>query len=490
MRNKWIYASVIILMLSVVSLAQHRDPAPNRYHQHLQEEGFTPCSDHGDGRFCTHLPLMSIVTDAPVPAALLTNEDGTTAPNNEMVSATITYFDANGNNHLDDSPSLSSRAMFRTRGASSRNFDKKGYLIKLMKDDLLSNRKLSFSGMAADNEWALHGPFIDKTLLRNYLCYNLSGEIMNYAPNVRFCELFLNGEYMGVYLLMEKVTYSSNGRINISRTDPDMVETSYIVQIDREIDDPLAELETFGYSSYLTTTHSSKSGRMQIVYPSKTLTEIQREYIKNDVSAFEKALFSFDYDNPRRGYAHYIDVDSFIDYFLINEFTLNYDAVSLSTFLYRDPRSKLKLCVWDFNSTFNNYEFSNITPETFKLHTAMWYKQLFKDENFVANTVDRYWELRETHFNEDYLFDYIDKTVEYLGPAIERNYEKYGYSFREEHDFLKPTERNARSYDEAIVQLKDVISSRITHMDEHIDRLYSLSHESLNKRYNYEEGAN
>ena len=477
-------------MLVVALAANHHEPAPNRYHQHLQEEGFTPCADHGDGRFCTHLPLINIVTDDPVPESFITQADGTQIQNDTMVSATITYFDSDGNNHLIDEPTLSSRAMFRTRGASSRSFDKKGYLIKLMKDDLLSNRKHSFSGMAADNEWALHGPFIDKTLLRNYLCYNLSGEIMDYAPNVRFCEMFLNGEYMGVYLLMEKVTYSSNGRINISRTDPDMVETPYIVQVDRESNDPSEVLETFGYSSFLTTGHSSRSGHMQIIYPSKTLTETQREYIKNDISCFEKALFSFDYDDPRRGYTHHIDVNSFIDYFLINEFTLNYDAVSLSTYLYRDPRGKIKLCVWDFNSAFDYYEFSNISPETFKLHSSMWYKQLFKDENFVANTVERYWALRKTHFNEDYLFDYIDSTVAYLGPAIERNYEKYGYSFREEHDFLKPTERNVRSYEEAIAQLKDSISKRITHMDEHIERLHSLSHDSLNKRYNYAEGAN
>jgi len=51
----------------------------------------------------------------------------------------------------------------------------------------------------------LHGPFLDKTLMRNYMWYNLSGQIMEWAPDVRFCEVFLNGGYQGVYVMEEQI---------------------------------------------------------------------------------------------------------------------------------------------------------------------------------------------------------------------------------------------------------------------------------------------
>jgi len=161
--------------------------------------------------------------------------------------------------------------------------------------------------------------------------------------------------------------------------------------------------------------------------------------------------------------------------------------MGLSTYLYKDIRGKLKLCVWDFNSAFDNYELSMVSPETFRLQNHMWYIYLFKDQEFVELTEKRYRELRKSYFNEEYLFNYIDDTVEYLGPAIKRNYEKWGYSFEAEHDLLKPMERNPRTYDEAIIQLKDCIKMRIDYMDNTIERLYLLSHDSLNKKYNHDK---
>ena len=69
--------------------------------------------------------------------------------------------------------------------------------------------------MAADEEWVLNGPFLDKTLMRNYIAMNVAGQIMDYAPNVRYCELFVDDQYRGVYLLMEQISRSEE-RINVT----------------------------------------------------------------------------------------------------------------------------------------------------------------------------------------------------------------------------------------------------------------------------------
>ena len=84
--------------------------------------------------------------------------------------------------------------------------------------------------------------------------------------------------------------------------------------------------------------------------------------------------------------------------------------------------------------------------------------------------------------------DYIDRVVDYLGPAIDRNYEKWGYSFEEEYDLLSPAERNPRSYEEAISQMKEFLHKRIQWLDENIETIRQYSAESRIKKFN--ENAN
>ena len=112
------------------------------------------------------------------------------------------------------------------------------------------------------------------------------------------------------------------------------------------------------------------------------------------------------------------------------------------------------------------------------------YQMLFMDSDFTDRVITRYYELRKTVFSEEYLFGFIDDTIEYLGTAVDRNYEKWGYTFNQEYDLMHPTERNPRNYDEAILQMKDFITKRIAFMDENIESLRQNSAESKTKKYN------
>lgn len=492
MKYKRIFVLAMAAVLVLAIAASGVEPAHNRYHQHLEAAEKAPCTDHDGSVFCTHLPLMEITTDGPVPPAFTGTTVDMEERNYETVAATVRYFDSETeNNHLTDDPAVEERAQFRIRGATSRRMDKTSYLVKFQEEDLITSLDVSLSGMTADSSWALHGPFLDKSLIRNYMCYNLAGEIMDYAPNVRFCELFLNEEYMGLYLLVEKIGYNENGRINFTKTDPKMATTSYILRADRGAIDPRYNLENFGYISYMNRPlEGDAAGRLEIVYPGKTLTQAQHDYITMDFSRFEKALFSYDYNDPEKGWRQYIDAQSFIDFFLINEFLLNYDAPGLSTYLYKDVRGKLKMCVWDFDSAFDNFQYSFVTPETFRIQDLQWFQYLFKDEAFVNQVVKRYHDLRKRYMNEEYLLSYIDGTVTYLGPAIDRNFEKWGYCFNStyngvNYDYLQPESRNARSFEQAIQQLKDTITQRLEHMDGNLDRLYIRCHTSMNKKFNH-----
>lgn len=504
MKYKIICVVLVIVALSSSFFLQSIEPEKNRYHQHQEVLPKEACTDHGEEVFCTHLPLLNITTDGEMPSPYVLDEEGNILSdalgnrimNNAMAAVTIQYFDSESrNNHLNDTPVIEERGLIRIRGASSRSFDKKGYLLKFTEENLVDGKAVAISGMTADSDWVLHGPFLDKTLIRNYLCYNLAGEIMEYAPNVRFCEAYLNGEYIGVYLIVEKIEQNENGRIMVEKTDPKFAETSFIFKLDRWIEDESVKMNTFSNYAYIRRPGNANAGYFQIDYPGKTLTEQQRKYIETYISDFEKTLYSYAYADEKNGYRKYIDVGSFVDYFLINEFTLNYDAGSLSTYVYKDIGGKMKMCVWDFNSAFDYYENSVITPEAYYMQNGLWYDYLFKDKEFVDEVEKRYKELRDRYFNTEYLYQYIDDTVEYLGPAIDRNYEKWGYSFQSEYngknyDYLTPEERNVRTYEEAIEQLKGCISQRIEHMDANLERLLILCHESLNKKNIYNKESN
>lgn len=497
MKYKVIYISALIFMI-ITAFAFERVPfKSNRYHQHKEAEVKPAGSIDNDPVFSTHLPLMNITTDAPMPNPYITDENGNILKDNagngiqndEMVSARVEYFDNQmQNNHLTDTATVSEKALVRVRGRSSRSHDKKGYYIKFKEENLIDNKKVSLSGMTKDSDWVLHGPYLDKTLIRNYMCYNLAGEIMEYSPNVRFCEIFLNGEYQGIYVLTEKIGYNDEGRINLTETDPKMTSTSYILALNTGSKDELHRLETFTYYTGRNGRISKLSEQLEIIYPSTTLTEVQRSYIEDDISKFEKALYSFDSADKKLGYPSFIDVKSFVDYFIINEFTMNSDAARLSTYFYKDIRGKMKVAVWDFNSAFDNYIPSMSDPHTFLMIDKFWYEYLLKDKRFVDAVVRRYRQLRKTFLSDEYLLNYIDETIAYLGPAIDRNYERWGHTFLEEYDMLQPAERNPRTYEEAVKQLKDAIVERGAYLDENIEILYALAHDSVNKQFKHGTG--
>ena len=490
MKYKIIGLSATALVLIAVMAISFIMPTDNgkRYHQHIEAEEKEECS-HYDGKFCTHLPIVKIDTNGlTIPGEPILDAPGgntiahtMSETGEETILSKVSVIDNNGkNNHTEDESKVSSDIRIRVRGNSSRHFEKKGYILKMITYDGLNNPQ-SLMGMDVHHEWALHGPYLDKTLIRNYICYNLAGEIMGYSPNVRFCELVINGEYQGLYLLTETITAGKNGaRLELSVNKKDNSFSGYLLRLDRGSNTELKNINNFSRYTYKT------ENKINITYPGNdNLTPRLADRICEDFSAFEKALYSYDYDSKEFGYENYIDAESFVDYFLINEFTSNYDAGSKSTYVYKGIDGKLNMCVWDFNNAFDNYQENETSHREFHIQDGLWYDMLFKDEDFVEKVISRYYELEKQFLNEEYMNSYIDSVIEYLGPAIDRNFEKWGHSFLPEWDRLLPLDRNLHSFDEALAQLKGYIKNRCEWMNENIDSLRQYCAESKVKNYNY-----
>ena len=468
-----VLAGVLALsaVLAIFMPDLEKGKAEPRYHQHLRAAE-KPACEHTDNTLCSHLPLITINTDGgeAIPGVGYYDADNnlhytTTATGGTTIGCDLSVMDNESvNNHLTDAPALTTRADIRVRGNSSRHFIKYGYAITLLNEDG-TNNKLPVMGMDKHHDWVLHGPILDKTLIRNYVCYNLAGEIMEYAPNVRFCEAVINGEYSGLYVMTESITAGGiDARLNLSVNKKKNTFTGYCLRLDRGSDSEIKNLNTFSmYSKF-------HGGIIDTVYPGlANMTEKLKRDITLDFSQFERTLYSYDYNDKSHGYTSYIDVDSFVDYFLINEFTSNYDAGTFSTYIYKNTGGKYKLCVWDFNNACDNYQEAAVDRENFQLQNGLWFEMIFKDSAFIEKAIERYLELRKTYFSDDYVQGYINDVIAYLGPAIDRNYARWTTAFN--YNLLRPVERNPLSYEEALQDLREYFTQRGQFMEENI---YSL----------------
>jgi hypothetical protein len=370
------------------------------------------------------------------------------------------------------------------RGRSSRYFDKSGYSITLI-DENGENNAQEMMGMDPHHEWVIHGPFLDKTLIRNYMWYNISGSIMAYAPNVRFFELFIDGEYMGVYLMVESITAGRNNssRLNFSVKKKNNTFTGYCLRLDQGSSE-IKNLNTFSMYTY------RNPFILNTVYPGKSnLTPELKKAIEADFSEFERIMYSYDYNSAKYGYKNYIDTESFINYFILTEFTCNYDVGAFSTYIYKEAGGLYEMCVWDFNNSCDNFQEQPVSRKSIVIHEAIWYNMFTKDADFVEEIIDTYKKLRKTYLNEEYLEAYIDDTIAYLGDAMTRNNERWSAAYSEDFNGLYPADRNAMSYEEAVTDMKDFLAERGAWLDANIESLRQYASDSKNKKHN-EAGGN
>ncbi len=480
-----VLTSVLILIVIVISLllSHHDYGLLYRTHQHLEYNEKAEAENSADA-FSTHLPIIMIDMGGSEPEVFpVSYENGLQDYLSTSVNGTVEVIDNEEKyNLLSDQPSLQVAANVSIRGNSSKLYNKSNYKLSFINADGTENKENGLLGMESHDEWALHGPYVDRTLIRNYMCMNVAGQIMPYTPDVRFCELFVNGEYRGVYLAMETVA-RGEGRVDIKPYNDRQPCSSYILQANWYSDNA-NNIEPF--SAY--TKMMRYVTAMSVEYPSENITPECKENIEQEISAYEKALYSFDYDDEAYGYRAFFDIDSFIDYAIINEFFQNYDAGNLSTYFYKDiGDQRLHIGpVWDFNNACDN--FKDPLPE-FSVIFSVRYNMLMKDEYFVERLIDRYHQLRKTVLSEAYLMNYVDETVAYLGPAVDRNFTVWNDTFDEEkmqsEIVLNDPWRNPESYAEAVEQLKTHIQKRGSYLDEHIDTLRQFCSESATKKYNH-----
>lgn len=436
-----------------------------------------------DDSFSSNLPLIVIDTGDQEPrrGVVWDGDKDYYVPTGEDPYAygeiSVVYRNGETNSPGDD-VSMKSDCKVKLRGNSSGNYDKKQYLIKLTgQKGKLKERDML--GMGSSSEWILNVSFIDKSLLRNYLAYSAAGEVMPYTPDVKFCEvLWKDGDgyrYEGVYMLMESVSVGKC-RVDLPQYSENSPTTPALIRRDRYNVNGIM-LDNYATKEGLT------SGYLDVEYPeAEFITQKGIDNITKQIDRFETALYSDEWDEFVQ-YRDYIDMQSFVDYFVLNEFFMNYDAGYNSTYCYMNYSGKLCMGpVWDFDQAMDNNETVSANLQTTAFHSAPWFDRLLRDPEFIEALINRYAELRKSILSDESIRAYVEQTIDYLGPAIERDWARWGYYYTN-GGYLQPeasgVDRNTKSYREEVEKILSVLSEHGAWMDEHLDSLYQFKAMSL-----------
>lgn len=437
----------------------------------------------GPGFTGSDLPFITFTTD------------GLEIPDEPKIPGRISAFE--GDNEL-----FSSNMGIELRGSTSRRlFPKKSFGIEL-KEVNGEDKDLDLFAFGEEEDWVLYGPYSDKTFMRNSLIYELSNQIGAYAPQTKFVEASYENDYLGVYVFMERIKRDIS-RVQIEPLNAAVIDASaitggYIIKIDKTSGDTgnsdwegdaiytenLGFRSDFGaYGNKLSyPPYSAKRGEetyFMYHYPRREdITDIQKQYISNYISDFEEALVEEDFSSSERAYANYIDVNSFADYFILNELSANPDGYRLSTYMHKDRDSKLKMGpIWDFNLAFGNdgrsqtntwiYQYNRNNPgDLWLIH--FWWTKLLADPYFRSVVKER-WQMHSSGAlsigNMNSLIDGWKGYLEENG-AIERNYDRWPVMGEQ----LPFNSYVGQSYSDEVEYVKNWLSARHQWMSSEISK--------------------
>jgi hypothetical protein len=347
------------------------------------------------------------------------------------------------------------------RGSTSQQYPKKSYGFETQ-DVFGSNLNTPLLGLPVENDWIFNGPYPDKTLLRDALTYDLSRKFGHYASGYKFCELIINNEYLGVYILFERIKVDQN-RVDIANLLPsdltgDELTGGYIVKVDKMTGEVGYSWPSLYNPEVLFQFHDPEYDQ---------LNPIQASYMENFIGEFENAINSPDFEDIALGYPNFIETTSFYDFFLLQELGRTVDGYRSSSFMHKDKASGTwngKLVagpMWDFNLSYGNADYCDANLTTgwqynfdevcdFTNAIPFWWEKLLESTTYRNGLKCRWEELRQGPLHTDTINYFIDSVANYLEQARIRNFEKWpiigvyinwnsfvGMTYEEDLNFLK-----------------------------------------------------
>ena len=416
-----------------------------------------------------------IENDSTLLPLIVIDTDGQPIPNEPRITATMKLVDNGpGNyNYVDDPGNgYSGQISIELRGESSLwAYPKTSYSLETQ-TLTGENNNLSLLCLPEENDWVLYAPYGDKSLIRNVLSYQIFAEMGNYAPRTRFVEVVVNDDYQGIYILTEKIKRDKN-RVDMAKLLPedisgDELTGGYIMRVDKTTGVPDTEY-------WRSPVIPPYAGYGQVVYQYfdpkySELNEIQRNYMKDYLYDFELAMVSGHFKDPEDGYRAYLDIPSFVDMMILNEFTKDVDAFRLSHYFYKQKDSNGGKLVtgppWDYNLTFGNSDFTEDIHQTYNwvytyTMTIYWWARAMEDSWFRNQVRCRWDELCQTVLSSDHINGIIDSSIQAMGASIPRNFVRWPNLGL----YVWPNYYVGSSYSDEVNYLRNWIDGRLEWID-------------------------
>ena len=375
----------------------------------------------------------------------------------------------------------------RYRGHSSFSLsDKKPYSFHTMTGPIEeggTKKKVELLGMGKDNKWCFLAPYSDRSLMRDILAFEFAKPWMEYTPQGRFCEVYLDGIYYGVYQLCEIV---SKGKYRTNLPDPgeegDDLTGGYIMQVDRNEGTVYTSkhhpVRTNGWDI------TDRYIRFQYQTPdAEDITLTQKRYIIGRIDEMENAFASSNYMDPEEGYRKYIDITSFADYQLMMELSHNVDAYRLSAKFFKRRDSvdaRFKMVIWDFNIAYGNdrfgqgwktdtwiYKNNNILYSAGEVNLIpFWWYKLNTDPDYTSLLKERWKLFRSNNLRDDRWKSTVDSLANVItscGAEVRNNAARPRWG-----QYIWPNYHIPSSYDDEVTFLKQWITDRIAWMDQQL----------------------
>ncbi len=344
-------------------------------------------------------------------------------------------------------------AKMRYRGSSSQSFPKKQYALSTA-----NGEKTTLLGLAPADDYVLSAPYNDKSLLRDVMAYNLGNLMGRYAPRTRLATASIrigNGEIakLGIVVLTEKNEIAP-GKLEI----PKQVDgtTAYFLNIDR----------VKGGDRFVT---SSRGTQVIIDYPKNENLTVEREQsIKNYIENIENSLAAQGSEAWRELFNQTVDLNSAVDFFIMQELGRNVDGYRLSSPMYLPANGKMHFGpIWDFNLAFGNANYGDgQSPEGWRALATdggggMWFRTLIKHPAFCVQLKERWSQLRRSSFSNNSIFNVIDSHRLLLDPYVDENFRIWGGL----GTYLWPNAYWLATFDEEQQALKSWVALRAQWMD-------------------------
>ncbi|OOQ58635.1 CotH kinase family protein [Mucilaginibacter pedocola] len=335
------------------------------------------------------------------------------------------------------------------RGNSTWGMPKKPYRLKF-------DTKAKVLGLASAKNWVLLANYADKTLMRNVLAFGLAqGAKSDFAQHGIPVEVVMNGEYLGNYTLTEQVEINA-ARVNIpelkaSDVSATAVTGGYLIELDQR-------------NGEIVHWQTGKSLPMNLRSPEAPNTQ-QLDYIKTYIQDTENAIFAADFADPVNGYAKYINTDSFISWFLVNELFANEDAQNFSSmFYYKDRGGKLGMGpAWDFDLGAGNNDYSDSRyAEGWWVKNGVWISRLYQDPAFAAKVKAKWAELKAGPIPT--MLDNMDKTEAAFYFSQKKNFAKWDIL----GTYVWPNSVVLGTYPKEVAHVKEWFTKRIAWLDANI----------------------